>query len=165
MSKTNGVTTPVANDVRYLYFGRHPAETHKHKGVVAVAYRQPPPEADELDIGVAFCSPHDTFCKSRSRAIASGRLTCQKRDTAVTIPVTPGEDLHKTVTDFLSSDTFTKSKKVPRWLSKVGGVASLPTAPRMPKLSLVTSDGEGEASGDKTEFQSFSKSAFEEAPE
>jgi hypothetical protein len=61
-----------ADPVRYLYFG---SMDTKHQGVVTVAYER---RNGMIFCGFAFCSPKDPFCRRIGRAIASGRLQCDR---------------------------------------------------------------------------------------
>ena len=122
---------PNTTDVRFLYFGRTP-ENSKHNGIVSVAYRAPQPQDKTIEIGIALCSPKDSFIRQRSQSIASGRLTCEKADIALRdeVPVDPGQKPHEAIAQFLDSDAFKANSHCPRWLRKFG--LGAPPAKKVP---------------------------------
>lgn len=58
-------------NIRYYYFGR--TKDSKHQGIITIAAFVDD-KRTVANVGLAFCSPHDQFSKSRAREIAHGRM-------------------------------------------------------------------------------------------
>jgi hypothetical protein len=81
--------------------------------VTAAWQHNDPPETEikTISVAFAFCSPKDSFCKARGRAIAEGRL--QKNSHTISIPAKTG--VHDSIGNFIRESLEDKYK--PHWLA------------------------------------------------
>ena len=94
---------------------------------------------DAVQVGVAFCSPHDNYEKKRGRAIASGRRASARRF-AFGFPRVADQKLNDQLLGAFAAWLQRNRDDVPHWVwSKVLGIepATVITARRGPIAALV----------------------------